>query len=196
MNPQAWEQTEYHANSTQQRKAKGATTVKDFFDSATRRFANIYSTRLSTPCIVTDLMHIGKNIFSQLVNLWTGNYKDLNAGLRSYTLGSTVFQAIGKACAFSGNTIPSAFGAHVPNIATERHKFIAETWFLFATMIAPTVLYNRFQRPLYYQHFVELVTIFNICLLYKLTPTDIDELEQCIVRWVEKYEKYNDFTVF
>ncbi|TFL01015.1 hypothetical protein BDV98DRAFT_568300 [Pterulicium gracile] len=33
MNPEAWEQTEYRANSTRQRKAEGATTVEDFFDS-------------------------------------------------------------------------------------------------------------------------------------------------------------------
>ena len=71
----------------------------------------------------------------------------VDEGGEEYALSDSVWTAIGEGCHNSGNTIPSAFGARIPNIATtERYYFKAETWLLFATVVGPVLLHNRFRK--------------------------------------------------
>jgi hypothetical protein len=107
-------------------------------------------------------MHIIENIIPALVNLWTGDYKGLDAGTGDYHIHENVWKAIGVACAVSGSTIPSSFGCQVPNIMTEHHHFIAESWFLFALFLGPVLLCPYFAQPEYYVHFVEFVKLVMI----------------------------------
>lgn len=77
-----------------------------------------------------DFMHlVFENIIPTLVDLWTGDFKDLkqDTGTESYLLDKNVWNAIGEACATSGDTIPSAFGCHVPNVAKNPSHLIAES---------------------------------------------------------------------
>ncbi|KAJ6579712.1 hypothetical protein DFH09DRAFT_913161 [Mycena vulgaris] len=113
-------------------------------------------------------MHlIPENIIKNLLSLWIGDFKGLDEGTGEYQLQSAVIEQVGNACAIAGDTTPAAFGARVPNLATQQHYFTAESYTLFTTLLGPIVLRDRFVKPKYYKHFVELVSIFNDCL--KLT---------------------------
>jgi hypothetical protein len=137
-----------------------------------------------------DFMHIMVNVLSALVNLWTGEYKNLDVGNRDYHVQITVWNAIGEACAASGATIPSSFGCRVPNIASERYFFIAESWLLFASFLGPVVLRQCFARQEYYDHFTQLVKQMNACMKMELTSREIDEIEHGFAQWVTDYERY------
>lgn len=138
-------------------------------------------------------MHLLENIIPMLVDLWTRNYKDLNAGCEEYLWdepgNKTVFNAIGEACASSGNTIPSFFGRRVPNLSTQRGEFTAEGWIIFATMLSPAVLHNRFQKRDYYVHFMEFICLVNLCLQFGLDHSDVNEIERGFARWVTEFER-------
>ena len=136
-----------------------------------------------------DFMHIIENIIPQLISLWTGTYKSLDTGSGDYRLNDTVWKAIGQACADSGATIPSSFGCRVPNIESERHHFIAESWFLFATFLGPVVLRQRFPTPEYYIHFVDLVKLINSCLKLEISTTEINDIEEGFAQWVLDFER-------
>jgi hypothetical protein len=137
-----------------------------------------------------DLMHLVENIIPMLINHWTGNFKNLDSGCEDYDLPPSVADAIGEACAKSGATMPSSFGARVPNIIHDRYQCTAETWFLFTTFLGPVLLHNRFSRRCYYDHFVQLVSIIIKCLKFELSLAEIDEIEIACADWVQKYEKY------
>jgi hypothetical protein len=134
-------------------------------------------------------MHLVENIIPMLVDHWTGTFKDLDGGSKDYELPRSVADAIGEACAKSGSTIPSAFGAWVPNIINDRYQCTAESWFLFTTLLAPAVLYNRFSRQCYYDHFVQLVILIIKCLRFELTSQEIGEIKTGFATWVQKYEE-------
>ncbi|KAJ6459013.1 hypothetical protein C8R45DRAFT_913204 [Mycena sanguinolenta] len=135
-------------------------------------------------------MHLIENIIPMLVDHWTGNFKNLDSGCEEYDLPPSVADAIGEACAKSGATMPSSFGARVPNIIKDRYQCTAETWFLFTTFLGPVLLHNRFSRRRYYDHFVQLVGIIIKCLKFELSSAEIDEIEIACADWVQKYEKF------
>jgi hypothetical protein len=139
-----------------------------------------------------DLMHlIPENVIKNLVALWTSDFKGMGTAEEGYRLQPTVIEAIGAACTTAGDTTPAAFGARVPNIATQLHYFTAESYTLWTTLLGPVVLRNRFGNPKYYKHFIELVRIFNDCLALSINREYVDtDLRARIVRWVQDYEKY------
>jgi hypothetical protein len=137
-----------------------------------------------------DFMHlIWENLVPNLVLLWTGSYKGLDQGIESYQLSESVWDSIGKATAASGSNIPSAFGARVPNIATDRSYYTAEMWSFWAMYLGPVLLRRRFQRPKYYNHFVRLVYLLNICLQFEVSDEQIEEIKQGFIQWVKGYEE-------
>lgn len=129
-----------------------------------------------------------------MVDHWTSSYKDLDVGSEDYRWDEpgkkTVLNAIGAACASSGNTIPGFFGCCVPNPSTQRGKFIAESRIIFATMLSPAVPHNRFKKRIYYDHFMELIRLINLFMQFGLDHSDIDEIERGFVNWVVEYERY------
>lgn len=136
-------------------------------------------------------MHLAiENVLKELVMLWAGDYKGLDERCESYRLRPTVWEAIGKACSESGNTIPSSFGCRVPNPAKERHHFIAESWLLFGTVLGPALLRGRFARQEYYDHFVKFVSLLTKCLQLSFTKEDIDNIEIGFADWVQDFERY------
>jgi hypothetical protein len=138
-----------------------------------------------------DLMHlIPENIIKNLLSLWTGDFKGLDEGTGEYQLQSAVIEQVGNACTIAGDTTPAAFGARVPNLATQRHYFTAESYTLFTTLLGPVVLRDRFAKPKYYKHFLELVSIFNDCLKLTIDRDYVDvELRKRIMKWVQDFEK-------
>jgi len=88
-----------------------------------------------------DFMHlIFKNLIPNLINHYTGNFKDLNCGHESYELGADVWSAICEAGAASGKTVPSSFGARMPNIEKQRSSMTADSWSFWVQYIGPILL--------------------------------------------------------
>ncbi|KAF7361101.1 hypothetical protein MSAN_01141700 [Mycena sanguinolenta] len=139
-----------------------------------------------------DLMHlIPENIIKNLLTLWTGDFKGLDEGVGEYKLQPAVVAQIGDACVAAGDTTPAAFGARVPNLATQQHYFTAESYTLFTALLGPIVLRDRFAKPKYYKHFIELVSIFNDCLALTIDRDYVDnQLRKRIYKWVQDFEKY------
>ncbi|KAJ7125549.1 hypothetical protein C8R43DRAFT_898664 [Mycena crocata] len=137
-------------------------------------------------------MHlIPENVVKILLSLWTTDFKGLGTANEDYRLQPTVIEAIGNACATAGDTTPAVFGARVPNIATQMHYFTAESYTLWTTLLGPVVLRNRFTKPKYYSHFIELVRIFNDCLKLSINREYVDtELRARIAKWVQNFEKH------
>ncbi|KAF7334087.1 hypothetical protein MVEN_02314400 [Mycena venus] len=139
-----------------------------------------------------DLMHlIPENVVKNLITLWTDDFKGIEDGNEDYKLQPGAVEAIGAACVAAGDTTPAAFGARVPNIATQLHYFTAESYTLFTTLLGPVVLRNRFLKPKYFMHFLDLVSIFNDCLCISINREYVDTvLRARIAKWVQQYERY------
>jgi hypothetical protein len=84
------------------------------------------------------------NLISNLILLWTGNFKDLDHDDKGYILVPKVLQAIRAATLYAGKTIPAAFGSRVPNIAAEKSQMTAETHSIWTLYLAPTLLNGWF----------------------------------------------------
>jgi len=124
-----------------------------------------------------DFMHlIWENVVQNLVLLWTGHYKGLDQGTEQYEISKALWEAIGEATGASGSSIPSAYGCRIPDIAKHSGYYSADMWSFWTTYIGPIVLRRRFQRQKYYTHFVQLVRLLLICLQFKITDVEIEEL--------------------
>jgi hypothetical protein len=137
-----------------------------------------------------DFMHlIWQNLIPNLIDFWTGKFKGLNHENEGYFIDEHIWDEIGAATAACGATIPAAFGAPVPNIATKRHLLNAEMHANWTLYIAPIVLQGRFKRPQYYQHFLRLVELLKICLSFEISEEMLIQIEEGFRLWVEEYEK-------
>ncbi|QRW03344.1 Transposase family tnp2 [Ceratobasidium sp. AG-Ba] len=144
-----------------------------------------------------DFMHLMfENVVPNLLSLWTrkGKFHDLGSERDPYHLGKTVWDAVGEACARSGNTIPAAFGCRVPNLAKNYSDVSAEGILLFTTLLGPAVLRDRFINVVYYHHFVKLVKLVKKCLDFHLTQDNIKSIREGFASWVLQYERlyYNN----
>ncbi|PIL32951.1 hypothetical protein GSI_05069 [Ganoderma sinense ZZ0214-1] len=136
-----------------------------------------------------DFMHlIWENVIKNLMLFWTGKYKDLDEGAENYQFPSAVWDTIGSATADSGASLPYIFGPRPPNVATDKVSWTADTRSFWAQYIAPVVLRGRFLHDKYYDHFVELVRLINICLGFDITTTQVDDVRRGFIGWVKKYE--------
>ncbi|PIL25594.1 hypothetical protein GSI_11342 [Ganoderma sinense ZZ0214-1] len=136
-----------------------------------------------------DFMHlIWENVVKNLMLLWTGKYKDLDEGSENYQFSSAVWDAIGSATADSGNSLPYIFGPRPPNVATDKVSWTADTRSFWTQYIAPVLLRGRFLHDKYYDHFVELVRLINICLGFDITTAQVNDVRSGFIKWVQKYE--------
>jgi hypothetical protein len=142
-----------------------------------------------------DFMHlIWENLIKNLVLLWTGEYKGLDEGHEEYHLSKKVWEAIGEACAASGSTIPGAYGARPPNVATDSYAWTADSRSFWTMYLGPILLKGRFKKPRYYEHFVRLVKLLNICLQFECTDADIENLRTGFATWVQDFERCVSFS--
>ncbi|THU79746.1 hypothetical protein K435DRAFT_823841 [Dendrothele bispora CBS 962.96] len=124
-----------------------------------------------------DFMHlIWENLMKNLVLHWTGEFKGLDDGRESYTLDNAVWKAIGDDTAQAGTTIPSAYGVRVPNIADPGKTLSAEMWSFWTLFLGPVVLRRGFLQTVYYQHYIKLVWLLNICLQFEISVNDIQRV--------------------
>ncbi|EJD32365.1 hypothetical protein AURDEDRAFT_30989, partial [Auricularia subglabra TFB-10046 SS5] len=138
-----------------------------------------------------EFMHlVWLNLIPNLTRLYTGDFKGLDSGDGDYELAEAVWENIGRITGAAGSTIPSAFGARVPDLAKDRSHMIAETWCIWTMFIAPVVLRGRFVDEKYYRHFLDLVRLLDLCLQLEIKREDIDEIRVGFIEWVRKYEEY------
>lgn len=136
-----------------------------------------------------DFMHmVWLNIIPQLVDLWTNNFNGLDDEKEKYCVQPDVWNAISDSTASSGDTIPSQFGCRVPSFQ-KRSQFIAESWALWATELAPHLLRRRFRHDKYYVHFVALIKLLRTCLSLDISRDEIKKLREGLIKWVQDYEK-------
>jgi Transposase family tnp2 len=137
-----------------------------------------------------DFMHlIWENLIPNLIEFWTGTFKNLDHEGKDYVIESKVWEAIGAATATCGATIPSAFGARVPNIATQRFQMTSEMYANWTLFIAPVVLRGRFKMPRYYKHFMQLVELLKLCLEFEISEAILNRIDKGFQLWVVEYEK-------
>jgi hypothetical protein len=137
-----------------------------------------------------DFMHlIWENLIPNLSELWTGTFKGLDEGSEQYQLLPSVWKAIGKACAEAGPLIPADYGPKPEDLSDPAVRMTADAWSLWTLYLGPILLERHFKKRRYYDHFVELVRLLNICLQYEYTPEDIDEIKTGFASWVKKYER-------
>ena len=137
-----------------------------------------------------NFMHlIWCNLILNLILMWTRQFKDLDHNNQDYILMPTVWEAIGKATYNSGKTIPVAFSSRVPNIASEKAHMIVETYSIWTLYFAATLLKGQFQHPKYYKHFIQLVELLMVCLKFKISQVDVDNLDTGFQSWVTDYEQ-------
>lgn len=137
-----------------------------------------------------DFMHlIWENLLKNLILHWTGAFKGLDNGKESYQLMATVWKAIGETTGKSGNFIPSAYGVHLPNIAADGVSISAEMWSFWTTHLGPVYLRHQFTNEKYYDHFVRLVQMLNVCLQFEISDEEIRALEDGFICWVKEYKE-------
>lgn len=85
-----------------------------------------------------DFMHlIWENLIPNLILFWTGNFKDLDHHDADYVIQPSIWNDIGKITASCKASIPSTFGAPVPNIAIHRSQMTSEMYANWTLFIAP-----------------------------------------------------------
>jgi hypothetical protein len=131
-----------------------------------------------------------ENTGPNLVKLWTGKFKGLDSGTEEYELDPKIWGQIGRETAAAVKDIPASFVRVLGNIAEDRSMFTAESWGFWLMYVAPIVLRGRFIKDKYYTHLCALSKIMKTTLKFELTSAEIDDLEEAIIDWVEKYEKY------
>lgn len=137
-----------------------------------------------------DFMHlIWENLIPNLILFWTANFKDLDHKDKGYVIPAGAWKEIGAVTAACKTSLPSAFGAAVPNIATQQGSMTAEMYTNWTLFIAPVVLRNRFPEAIYYKHFMRLVDLIKMCLEYEISERLLDQIDGGFRSWVEDYER-------
>jgi len=136
-------------------------------------------------------MHlIWENLILNLVLLWTGGFKGPDEGTGKYEFQPKVWEAIGVATAASGSTIPSAFGIWPPNPATHKSSYSTEAWSFLTMYLGPILLCQHFRHHWYYAHFIKLVKLLQLCLLFEIATKDVQTICDGLIKWVTDYERY------
>ena len=137
-----------------------------------------------------DFMHlIWENLIPNLIEFWTGGFKDLDHQNEGYFIEPHIWNEIGAATAACKATIPAAFGAPVPNIALKYSPMSAEMYSNWTLFIAPIVLRGRFKKAQYYRHFMQLVELLKLCLSFEISEEKLDQIDEGFRSWVKGYEK-------
>jgi hypothetical protein len=151
----------------------------------------IYSSGMSFPfSFPYEWMHlIYGNLLPNLILFWTDDFKDIDYDAQDYHLLNTVWETIWRISKQAGDTIPSAYGPHMPKSSADSIPWTSSIMSFWAHFLAPTLLQQQLHTR-YHTHFVELVKLMNICLKYNMKTTDIDIIQEGFAKWVIDYEKY------
>ncbi|KAJ7048297.1 hypothetical protein C8F01DRAFT_1267845 [Mycena amicta] len=135
-----------------------------------------------------DFMHmVFEHVFPMLYEFWTGASKDLDHHGADYVIPAKVWDEVWAETTDSMKYIPSAF---TRSLARGVSKFTAESWCFWFVWMLPRLLKGRFPNLKYYKHACQLGEIVKLCLRFDITHQEINDLEDSIIDWVQKYEEY------
>lgn len=136
-----------------------------------------------------DFMHLMyENTIKNIINFFSGSFKDLDHDEEGYFVEPTVWTAIGEATAETGSTIPGAFGAR-PRDFVENRTGVTADMFSFWTLYLGPVYLEKAIAPQFYNHFVQLVRLINLCLEFEITQEQLQEIRTGFQKWVSEYER-------
>lgn len=137
-----------------------------------------------------DFMHLlFQNVVKNLVHLWMGKFKNLDAGSGDFVIPEHIWKEIGIETVAVTRDIPAAFVGTLGNLAGDQTTYTAETWAFWFMYITPILLIGHLSKR-YYNHFSLLVNIIKKCIQYSITIDELNELHDNIVKWVKEYERY------
>ncbi|THU96633.1 hypothetical protein K435DRAFT_819415 [Dendrothele bispora CBS 962.96] len=141
-----------------------------------------------------NFMHlIWENLIKNLIKLWTADFKGMDSGTGSYELQKSVWEAIGEATVSAGSTMPSIYGPRLPDISKDGAYLSAEMISFWTLYLGPILLHSKFADQRYYDHFIPLVRLLNICLQFEISNDEVDQLENGFATWVNDYEDFQYF---
>jgi len=113
-----------------------------------------------------DFMHLlFENVVKNLIYMWMGKFKGLDAGSKKYIIPPAIWKEIGQETVDAVKDIPSAFVRSLGNLAEDSSYFTAEGWAFWFMYLAPILLQGRFQKEVYYRHMLRVLFIGLILLL-------------------------------
>ena len=59
-------------------------------------------------------------------------------------------------------------------------------WTLY---LAPVLLRRRFKSNRFYERFINLIRLLNLCLQFEITDDEVDEITDGFAVWVQEYER-------
>lgn len=143
-----------------------------------------------------DFMHIAwENVTNTLVTLWSGDYKGLDEGNHKYHINKAAWKEVGARGAASSANIPSTFGPQIPNIFEKGSFMTADMWSFWVQFLAPVFLRDSFEKPECYEHFIDLVYLFGLCLQRDISAADVDTIRTGFINWVDGYSRCVRFII-
>ena len=138
-----------------------------------------------------DYMHVAwENVMDTLVTLWSGNYKGLDEGVHRYRIDKAAWKEVGTRGATTNSTIPSTFGPQIPNIFEKGSFMSADMWSFWMRFLAPVLLRDSFKEPECYEHFIDLVYLFSVCLQREISAAEVDIIKSGFIKWIEGYDRW------
>ncbi|KAH9847551.1 hypothetical protein C2E23DRAFT_943117 [Lenzites betulinus] len=119
-----------------------------------------------------------------------GRFKGLDEGTGSYIIPDADWVDIARESAAATKDIPSDFVGVIPDLIKAREFWTAETWAFWFMYVAPIVLRGRFDDKKYYNHMCDLVAIMKTTLQFETTRTELEDLRERVISWVERYEEF------
>lgn len=136
-----------------------------------------------------NFMHLlWENVIPNLQELWTGKFKGMDAGTSDFKLDPETIKIIGDLGEKAGSFVLYAFGACPKNWASDKVSWAAKSCSFWTLFIAPVLLKGRLPEP-YYDHFIQLVKLLNICLKYNMDCSKIQVLRKGFADWVKQYKE-------
>ncbi|KAH7097852.1 hypothetical protein BKA62DRAFT_623329 [Auriculariales sp. MPI-PUGE-AT-0066] len=131
------------------------------------------------------------NTVDTLLELYSVDYKGLDEGSGEYRLHDQAWRAVGRGTKAAGDTIPSAFGCRVHDLANEKEYRSAEIRSVWLMYIGPAQLKGRFRKQKYYKHFLQFVHLVGDCIsLEGTTRAKVTSIRSEIIDWVKKFETF------
>jgi hypothetical protein len=65
----------------------------------------------------------------------------------------------------------------------------ADMWSFWTQFLAPVLLQGAFEDPKFYDHFIDLVHLFRLCLQRDISAADLDTIRSGFINWVDEYSR-------
>lgn len=136
-----------------------------------------------------NFMHLlWENMVPNLQELCTGKFKGMDVGNFDYTIDSDNVNIIGNLGEKASAYLPYAFGAQPPNWGRDKASWTAKSCSFWTIFLVPVLLKGRLPAE-YYNHFIDLVKLINMCLEYKMDRSKIQLLRDGFADWIMRYKE-------